>query len=58
MRARIHQNCRHGLYWGQVFDEKKGRWESVTLSYITRAGAMKALKRWAKQHRKEEEFEI
>lgn len=45
MRARIHQECSNGLYWGQIFNEKYKCWEDVTLSCFTEHGARKALEK-------------
>lgn len=57
MRARIHQECSNGLYWGQIFNEKYKCWEDVTLSCFTEHGARKALEKWRKENRPQE-FEI
>lgn len=56
IRARVHQNTPSGLYWGQIYNEKKKKWEDVTLSCFTKSGAKRALKRWKKQHNIEDEF--
>lgn len=58
MRARVHQNCRNGLHWGQIWNEKHNRWETVTMSSITAWGARRALAKYVKRNRIEKEFEI
>ena len=57
MRARINQPCKNGLYWGQVYDEKRKRWKDVTLSCFTRWGAKRELEKWKRQNCPEE-FEL
>lgn len=58
MKARIYHPCKHGLYWGQLYNEKRKCWDSVTLSCFTRGGAKRALKRYVKKELEFEEFEI
>lgn len=58
MLVRVHRNFPGGLYWGQVYNCKKKKWEDVTLSCITKAGTKRALKQWAKEHDCLEELEI
>lgn len=53
MRGRIHKNCSHGLYWGQIYNDKRKEWENVTMSSITAWGCRRALQKWAKRHHKE-----
>lgn len=50
MRARVYRAYSGGLCWGQIFNEKSKRWETVTISYFTEWGARKALEKWSKIH--------
>lgn len=50
MRARIYQNYSNGLYFGQIYNEEKEKWEYKTDGCFTKFGAKLKLKRWKNQN--------
>lgn len=57
MRAKISQNYLTGMYYGEIYDEWKQRWEQVTTFCFTRWGTKRLLKKY-KKRQESEEFEL